>query len=228
MFFWSWILIQNTLVQYCQSQAFRNHESDTRTYETGWHFKFKKKVSFVLLFLVSTMVTFLSFCWQPWKQTLNQCTVLLFWMKLHCYVRLDFSSSGTKKSRCCMTCHKNHPIWQQLLIVQLQSEHFGTHDLALILKCLLIWVIKTSHYASVPGGMKRVNSLYPKNYSKSHLLLFEMIQNHISSQYSWVFLSGFNCKPYAKNALVIWILDWVKNASLRSKQNLREMFPSDL
>lgn len=76
--------------------------------------------------------------------------------------------------------------------------------------------------------MKRVNSLYPKNDSKSHLLLFEMIQNHISSQYSWVFLSGFNSKPYAKNTLVIRILDWVKNASIRSKQNLREMFPSDL
>lgn len=115
MFFWSWILIQNILVQYCQSQAFRNHESDTKSYETGWHFKFKKKASFALLFLVYSMVSFLSFCWQPWKQTLNQCIVLLFWMQLHCYVILDFSSSGTKKTRCCMTSHKNHPIWQQVI-----------------------------------------------------------------------------------------------------------------
>lgn len=79
------------------------------------------------------------------------------------------------------------------------------------------------------GDMKRVNStVYPRNDSQSHLSLFEMIQNHISSQYSHIFLSGFNCKPYAKNTLVIWILDWVKNASFGSKQNHRKTFPSDL
>lgn len=52
--------------------------------------------------------------------------------------------------------------------------------------------------------------LCPRNDSQSHLLLFEMIQNHISSQFSVIFLSGFNCKTYAKNTLVIWILERVK------------------
>lgn len=154
-------------------------------------------------------------------------------MQQHFYVIADFRSLGIKNVRCHKTNHKNHPIWQcyQLLVVQLKSEHLGTREFTLISECMLRLYELQSYHTMVLflGDMKRVNStLYPRNDSQSHLLLFEMIQNHISSQYSCIFLSGFNCKPYAKNTLVIWILDWVKNASFRSKQNLRKTFPSDL